>query len=92
MQQRRIPPSTDLMRYPRRTTPPQLRSAKEALVGLLSSSSASIKAKVVGAMATPGWVDAAEATALAKAALKDGEPAVRNRAVTTLRMLGEGSP
>lgn len=75
------------------TLPPeQLRPAKEALVGLLASSSVPIREKIIGALATPGWVDAAEAAALAETALKDGEAAVRDRAVATLRTLGEGSP
>ena len=55
----------DVLRGALELPPDRLLSAKDALVGLLSSSSASIRAQVVGALATPGWVDAAEATALA---------------------------
>jgi hypothetical protein len=81
----------DVLRAALELPPDQLRLAKDALEGLLSSSSEFTRAQVVGALATPGWVDAAEAIALAKAALRDEKLVVRDRAVATLRILGEGT-
>lgn len=68
--------------------PARLRPVKEALVGLLVSRSAEVRETVVGALPTPGWLDPAEATTLARTALEDPEDSgVRDRAVETLRTL-----
>jgi hypothetical protein len=48
----------DVLRAALKLPPDRLRSVRDALEGLLSSSSASIRAQVVGALATPGWMEA----------------------------------
>jgi hypothetical protein len=69
--------------------PEELRPFKEEISGLLSSDSESIRKQVIGALATPGWIDSAPATTLAAASLDDSDAAVRDRAIETLRTLRE---
>lgn len=69
--------------------PEELEPFKEEISDLLSSDSENIRKQVVGALATPGWIDSAQANTLAEAALADRDAAVRDRAVETLRTLRE---
>lgn len=69
--------------------PENLRPAKEAIIGLLTllELDAGVREQLVGALATPGWIDRSQALTLAKEALGDGTDAVKGRAIETLRTL-----
>jgi hypothetical protein len=64
-----------------------LMSAQEALIALLSSESAVIRRIMVRNVATAKWLTKEQAIGVARVALKDSDPTVRNLAVTTLRSL-----
>ena len=71
--------------------PEKLRPYKQGITALPASGSDAVREQVVGALATPGWIDVEEATALAEEALRDDDAAVSDRSFDTLRTLREGA-